>query len=127
MELKLKDLWYWTANFMLLASAFVSMYVNNGYPLLIVSIPLAFLDRAYVVPLLLFIAAIEGSFKVQGNSSDTESLAILSIAPLFAYDFIKHNAKMIPFKLGIFYIIFGAFLVIGIFVYFQHPEIQQYA
>jgi hypothetical protein len=127
MELKLKDVWYWTANFLLLASAFISMYVNNGYPLLIVSIPLALLDRAYVVPLLLFIAAIEGSFKVQGSSSDTESLAILAIVPFFAYDFIKHNGKMIPFKLGIFYIIFGVFLVIGIFVYFQHPQIQQHA
>ena len=30
MNLKLKDMWYWIANFALLGSAFISMYVNNA-------------------------------------------------------------------------------------------------
>jgi hypothetical protein len=35
-NLKLKDLWYWVANFALLGSAFLSMYVNNALPMLAV-------------------------------------------------------------------------------------------
>ncbi|HEY6978155.1 MAG TPA: hypothetical protein VH396_17765, partial [Chitinophagaceae bacterium] len=69
MNLKLKDLWYWIANFALVGSAFVSMSMSNPYAMLAVAIPLIFLDRAYAVPVLLFIAAIEGSFKVEGGSS----------------------------------------------------------
>ena len=77
MNLKLKDLWYWIANFALVGSAFLSMYMNNAYPMLAVAIPLILLDRAYVVPVLLFIAAIEGSFKVQDAASQAESTAIM--------------------------------------------------
>src|SRR5206468_1471435 len=125
-NLKLKDLWYWSANFALLASAFLSMYVNNALPMLAVSIPLVMLDRAYVVPLLLFIAAIEGSFKVEDAASQAESTAILMIGPLFAYDFIRKNGRMVPYSLVLLYIIFGMFVVIGMFTYSSHPQITQY-
>lgn len=125
-NVKLKDLWYWTANFALLGSAFLSMYVNNALPMLAVSIPLVILDRAYVVPLLLFIAAIEGSFKVEDAASQAESTAILMIGPLFAYDFIKKNGRMVPYSLVLLYIIFGVFVVIGMVTYASHPQITQY-
>jgi O-antigen ligase len=125
-NLKLKDLWYWVANFALLGSAFLSMYVNNALPMLAVSIPLVILDRAYVVPLLLFIAAIEGSFKVQDAASQAESTAIMLIGPLFAYDFIKKNGIKVPYNLALLYIIFGMFVVVGMFTYASHPQITQY-
>src|SRR6266480_6218582 len=103
MNLKLKDLWYWMANFALLGSAFVSMYMNNAYALLAVAIPLVLLDRAYVIPTLLFIAAIEGSFKVEDAASEAESTAIMLMGPFLIYDFIRRNHKMIPFKLVLLY------------------------
>ena len=53
MNVKLKDVWYWAANFALVGSAFVSMTMNNAYAMLAVAIPLIFLDRAYAVPVLL--------------------------------------------------------------------------
>jgi O-antigen ligase len=126
MNLKLKDLWYWVANFALLGSAFLSMYANSALPMLAVSIPLVILDRAYVVPLLLFIAAIEGSFKVEDAASQAESTAIMLIGPLFAYDFIRKNGRMVPYGLVLLYIIFGLFVVIGMFTYASHPQIQQF-
>jgi len=125
-NVQLKDLWYWTANFALLGSAFLSMYMSNAYPMLAVALPLVLLDRAYVVPLLLFIAAIEGSFKVEDAASQAESTAIMLIGPILAYDFIKRNAKMVPFKMVLLYIIFASFVVLGIFIYNMHPQIPQF-
>src|SRR5574337_828120 len=126
MNVKLKDAWYWVANFILLGSAFLSMYVNSALPMLAVSIPLVILDRAYVVPLLLFIAAIEGSFKVEDAASQAESTAIILIGPLFAYDFIRKNGRMVPYGIVLLYLIFGMFVVIGMFTYANHPQILQY-
>ncbi len=125
-SLRLKDLWYWTANFAILGAAWFSMYFNNALPLLAVAIPLVMLDRAYVVPLLLFIAAIEGSFKVEDAASQAESTAILFIGPFFAYDFITGNARKVPFKLSLLYLIFGFFVILGMVIYAQHPQIKQY-
>lgn len=113
-NLKIKDMWYWIAAMAMMGSAFLSMYLNNGLPFVAVTIPLVLLDRAYAVPLLLFIAAIEGSFKTltSGNES-TETMAILLMMPLFVYDYIKKNSTMIPFKFSLLYVIFGAFVIIG--------------
>jgi O-antigen ligase len=127
MNLKLKDLWYWVANLALVGSAFASMYMNNAYAMLAVAIPLIFLDRAYVVPVLLFIAAIEGSFKVEGGtSSDAETIVIAVVGPILAYDLIRRNSKKVPFQFVLLYLIFGLFVVIGIFIYNMHPEIKNY-
>ncbi len=126
MNLKLKDLWYWIANFALLGSAFLSMYMNNAYAMLAVAIPLILFDRAYVIPTLLFIAAIEGSFKVEDAASEAESTAIMLMGPFLIYDFIRKNHKIIPFKLVLLYLIFGVFVVLGLFIYNMHPQIQQY-
>jgi len=127
MNLKLKDLWYWIANFALVGSALVSMYMNNAYAMLAVAIPLIFLDRAYAVPILLFIAAIEGSFKVEGgSSSDAESIVIAVVGPILAYDLIRKNSKKVPFQFVLLYLIFGAFVIVGCFIFTMHPEINQY-
>src|SRR4051812_30681517 len=116
MNLKLKDLNYWIANFALLGSAFVSMYMNNAYAMLAVAIPLIFLDRAYVVPVLLFIAAIEGSFKVEGgSSSDAETIVIGVVGPILLYDLIRRNSKKVPIQFVLLYFIFGSFVVLGLF------------
>ena len=48
-DVQLKTVWYWTANFAMVGSAFLSMYMNNGYAFLAVSIPLVLLDRAYLM------------------------------------------------------------------------------
>jgi len=111
----------------LVGSAFVSMYMNNAYAILAVAIPLIFLDRAYVLPVLLFIAAIEGSFKVEGgSSSDAETIVIAVVGPILAYDLIRRNSKPVPFQFVLLYVIFGFFVVVGLFVYTTHPQINQF-
>lgn len=125
-NLKVNDLAYWAANFAILGAAFFSMYVNNAYPLLAVAVPLILLDRAYVVPVLLFIAAIEGAFKIEDAASVAESRAIELIMPFFIYDYFINNSKKIPFKLSLLYLIFGVFCIIGMFVYSGNKNIQQF-
>jgi len=127
MNLKLKDLWYWIANFALVGSAFVSMSMNNAYAMLAVALPLIFLDRAYAIPVLLFIATIEGSFKVEGgSSSDAESIVIGIVGPILAYDLIRKNSKKVPFQFVLLYLIFGFFVLVGLFTFRMHPQINQY-
>jgi hypothetical protein len=125
-DIKIKDLWYWTANFALLASAFLSMYLNNAYPMLAVALPLIMLDRAYIVPVLLFIACIEGSFKTEDSSSQAESTAIMLAAPFFAYDFLQRNGKMVPFKFVMIFLGFGVFIIVGIMTFNMHHEIIEF-
>lgn len=126
-NLKLKDMWYWAAVVMMMGSAFLSMYLNNGLPFVAVTIPLVLLDRAYAVPLLLFIAAIEGSFKTltSGNES-TETMAIMLMMPLFVYDYIKNNSKMVPFKFSMLFLVFAFFVIIGMFTWSDHPQIKHF-
>ncbi|MEP6845492.1 MAG: hypothetical protein ABI861_05790, partial [Panacibacter sp.] len=126
MNLKLDALWYWTANFAILGSAFLSMYLNNAYPLLAIAVPLIILDRAYIVPILLFISAIEGSFKVEDASSQAESTAIMLILPFFIYDYITTNKKKVPFNLTLLYLVFGLFVFIGMYIYSGNKNIQQF-
>lgn len=124
--LRLKDAWYWVTVLAMMGSAFLSMYLNNGYPFVMVTICFVLLDRAYAVPLLLFIAAIEGSFKTLDTNSSTETAAIMMMMPLFIYDYIKANGKMIPYKFSILFIIFGMFVIIGMFTWTSHPYIKQF-
>lgn len=125
-NLKLDALWYWTANFAILGSAFLSMYLNNAYPLLGIAVPLIIIDRAYVVPILLFIAAIEGSFKVEDAASKAETYAIMLILPFFAFDYITGNKVKLPFKISLLYLVFGFFVLVGMFVYSGNKNIQQF-
>ena len=83
LEMNFKDMWYCGTNFALLAMASLSMYIDNPIPMLAVAVPLCLLDRAYVIPLLLFIACIEGSFSSEDSSSQAESLAIIAIGILY--------------------------------------------
>jgi O-antigen ligase len=126
-DLKLKDMWYWTANFAMMGAAFLSMYLNNGLPFVAVTIPLVLLDRAYAVPLLLFIAAIEGSFKTldSGNQS-TETMAIMLMMPLFIYDYIKNNSVKVPYKFSMLFLLFGLLVIMGMFTWNSHPEIKRF-
>ena len=111
-ELKLKDAWYWGSGFAMLAMASISMYLDNPLPMLAVALPLILLDRAYIIPVLLFIACIEGSFSSEDSSSQAESLAILFIGPLFIYDFFHHNKVKVPYKFVLLFLIL-AFLLSG--------------
>ncbi|HRI19904.1 MAG TPA: O-antigen ligase family protein [Panacibacter sp.] len=125
-NLKLKDMWYWGANFALLLSAFVSMYMSNGIPILLVGAPLVLLDRAYLVPMLLFLACIEGSFKVEGVSSSTESEAIMLAAPFLVFDFFQKNGEKVPLKFTLLYLGWLLFVGIGFYTYSSHPYIRQF-
>ena len=111
---------------MLLGTAFLSMYLSNAYSMIAVAIPLIMLDRAWMVPTLLFIAAIEGSFKVEDAASEVESTVILAIMPLLVYDFITNlGRKHVPAKLTSLYIIFAIFIFIGMYTYGSNPKIMQ--
>ncbi|QEC69591.1 O-antigen ligase family protein [Panacibacter ginsenosidivorans] len=126
MNLKLKDAWYWIANFAILGTCSLSMYLDDPLPLLAVAVPLIMLDRAYVVPVLLFIACIEGSFASEDSSSKAETYAIAFIMPFFLYDYIKHNKTKIPYALSLLYIVFGFFIIWGMIIWSTHPEIKKY-
>lgn len=126
LNLGIKALWYWVANFAILGSAFLSMYLNNAYPLIGIALPLIVLDRAYIIPILLFISAIEGSFKVEDAASKAESTTIMLMLPFFVFDFLTGNRKKVPFQLSLLYIVFGVFVFIGMFIYSGNKNIQQY-
>lgn len=126
MNLKLTDLWYWVANIVILVMVWISMYLSNAWPLLLVSVPLFLLDRAYIIPVLLIIAGIEGSFKTEDASSQAESMAIMMVAPFFLFDFFRNNSVKVPFKLSVLYITMAFFVVLGAFIYMQHSQIIQY-
>jgi O-antigen ligase len=121
-NLTLGALWYWAANFAILGSAYLSMYLNNAYPLLAIAVPLILLDRAYVVPILVFIAAIEGSFKVEDAASKAETYAIMLVLPFFAYDFVTNNKVKVPFKFSALYVLFGFFVIVGMFIYGMNQD-----
>ena len=122
-DIQLKTIWYWIANFAMVGSAFLSMYMNNGYAFLAVAIPLVLLDRAYLMPTLLFIACVEGSFRTADSGSETETTAILLTAPLLIYDFITKIRLLVPYKFSMIYLGFFVFCVIGIFMWHMHPQI----
>ena len=123
-ELKLKDVWYWGSNFALLGTASLSMYLDNPIPMLLVALPLIMLDRAYFVPVLMFIACIEGSFSSEDSSSQAESWAIMALTPIFIFDFFHHNKVKVPTKFVIIFIVFLFFVLFGAIVYKMHPYIQ---
>lgn len=125
LNLSLNAIWYWGANFAILASAYLSMYLNNAYPLLGIAVPLIIIDRAYVIPILVFIAAIEGSFKVEDASSKAETYAIMLVLPFFVYDYLSHNKVKVPFKLSLLYVVFGFFVIVGMFIYGNNKNIAQ--
>ena len=125
-NLTLNALWYWSANFLILGMAFLSMYLNNALPLIATAVPLIMLDRAYMVPILVFIAAIEGSFKVEDAASKAESTAIMMLLPFLAYDFVTQNKKKIPYNLSLLYLVFAVFVITGMFIYSGNKNIQQF-
>ena len=126
MTLKLKDAWYWIANFAILASCSVSMMMDDPIYLIAVAAPLIFLDRAYVVPVFIFIACIEGSFVSDDASSKAETYAIAVALPFFLYDIITRNKIKVPFKLSLLYVFFGVFVISGMITWGAHPEIKRY-
>lgn len=125
-ELKLKDIWYWGTNLAMIGMASVSMYLDNPLPLLAVAVPLCLLDRAYIIPLLIFIACIEGSFSSEDSSSQAESLAIMAIGPMFLWDFFKNNKVKVGLTISFLFITFGFFVIWGIIIYKMNTHIVQY-
>jgi len=126
LEMNFKDMWYWGTNFALLAMASLSMYLDNPIPMLAVAVPLCLLDRAYVIPLLLFIACIEGSFSSEDSSSQAESLAIIAIGPMFLWDFFKHNGVKVPLKISLLFLTFIIFVIWGIIIFKMNTHIVQF-
>lgn len=121
--IKLKQIGYALGIGAFVLSIAASLVINNSLPLLVVAFPLILFNRAYVLPLLLIIPAIEGALTVGDTPPITESLAIAGLIPLFAYDILRTKKVVIPAKVATLYFIFFIFIVMGFFVYSQHPEI----
>jgi len=126
MNLKLKDAWYWIANFAILGTCSLSMYMDDPIYLIAVAAPLILMDRAYVIPVFIFIACIEGSFVSEDASSKAETYAIAVALPFFLYDFIKHNKVKVPFQFSMLFVIMGIFVIIGMITWGAHPEIKKW-
>lgn len=107
---------------------YFSLYMQNPYPLVALTIPLVLYDRAYMYPMFVAIALTQGAYSDAssgvgtGDSSFAESATILAVAPMLAYDLLTQKSKMVPFRFAIIYLLFFIFIYIGLFVYYQHPE-----
>ncbi len=123
MTVKLKDIAYALGIAFFIASIVGALFINNSIIILIGAFPLILFNRKYVVPLLLIIPAIEGAFKVENTASITESVAIAGLMPLFIYDLLQKNKQHVPLKLTALYVVFAFFIILGLFVYQQHPEV----
>jgi hypothetical protein len=121
--IKLKDIGYAVSIAVFVLSISISLVINNSLPMLAVAFPLILLNRAFIIPLLIIIPAIEGAFKVEDTASITETVAIAGLLPIFVYDLLKRNKVVVPMKLVLLYVGFAFFVIIGLVVYLQHPEI----
>lgn len=126
-SLKLTDVWHWGALFTIIATSFLSMYLSNSLPLMLVAFPIMILDRSFIVPVMLLIAATEGAYRTETETSQTESILLMAMVPIFLYDYSqKLGRNIIPAKITLLFVIFLLFVITGLFVYLSHPEIAQF-
>ena len=110
---------------LLLAALAVSLYMNDSTYILIVLLPIVILDRSFLIPLLFTIPVVEGVYATDTTSSNSETIAIAMLVPILAYDLVKRNKQMVPFKVTALYIIFVIMAFVGFIVYKRHPEISK--
>ncbi len=112
-------------SFLLLSALAVSLYMNDSTYILIVLLPIVIMDRSFLIPLLFTIPVVEGVYATDTTSSNSETVAIAMLVPVLAYDLIKRNKQMVPFKVTALYIIFIIMAFVGFIVYKRHPEISK--
>ena len=110
---------------LLLAALALSLYMNDSTYILIVLLPIVVLDRSFLIPILFTIPTVEGVYATDTTSSNSETIAIAMLIPVLAYDLLKRNKRMIPFKVVALYLIFIIMVFVGFIVYKRHPEISK--
>lgn len=109
---------------LLLAALSLSLYMSDSTYILIVLLPIVILDRAFLIPLLFTIPVVEGVYSTDSTASNSETIAIAMLVPILAYDLLKANKKMIPFKVVALYLIFIIMAFVGLIVYKRHHYIS---
>lgn len=110
---------------LLLAALWMSLVESDSTYILIVLLPMVILDRSFLIPILFTIPTVEGVYSTDTTSSNSETIAIAMLIPVLAYDLIKRNKRMIPFKIVALYLIFMVMVFVGFMVYKRHPEISK--
>ena len=101
---------------------------STSTPLVLISVPLVLYDRAYMFPMFLTLSLSQGAFTQAtsgvgtSTASYSESLSIAAVTPMLAYDLFTQKSKMIPYRFVLLFLIFGMFVYLGIFIYYQHPQ-----
>ncbi len=109
---------------LLLAALATSLYMSDSTYILIVLLPIVILDRSFLIPILFTIPVVEGVYSTDTSSSNSETIAIAMLVPIMAYDLLKANKKMIPFKVVALYLIFIIMAFVGLIVYKRHHDIS---
>src|SRR4051794_20425814 len=110
---------------MFLGALFVSLYLSNSIPILLVLWPLVFIDRAFLIPILFTIPLVEGVYATIDTSSNTESIAIAMLAPILGYDLLRRNSVNIPMRINALFAGFIIMTIVGYIVYRQHGFINK--
>ncbi len=103
---------------------YTSLVMTTATPLILITLPLVAYDRAFLFPIFMSIPLAQGAFITDQVDTDTlaESVALASVCPLLLYDVLRLKSRQVPYRFVILYVIFGFFVVLGAFVYWQHPE-----
>lgn len=103
---------------------FSSLVLTTSTPLILITLPLVAYDRAFLFPIFMSIPLAQGAFITETVDVDTlaESVALASVCPLLLFDVLRVKSRTVPYRFVVFYIIFAFFVLLGLFVYYQHPE-----
>ncbi len=133
-----KQIKFWLGLFFFLVSVVVSTIIGSGIPLLVVTIPMIWFNRDYLIPLLLIIPIVEGALTTNtlvtttneagvSQSSNAESLAIALLTPIIIYDLIQKAKRKVPLRITLLYIYLAIIVGVGYMVLLLHPQIPQIA
>ncbi len=124
--LKVKDIVFWFTLIIFSLALWTSLVMVTAMPLIIITLPMILYDRAYFFPIFMAIPLAQGAF-ISGEidtDSFAESIAIASVLPLLLYDIISKKSNVVPYRFVVYYVIFGFFIVLGVFVYYQHTDVN---
>ncbi len=106
----------------LCVALWTSLVMTTATPLIIITLPLILYDRAYFFPIFMAIPLAQGAF-ISGEidtDSFAESIAIACVSPVLLFDVLSQKSKKVPFRFVVYFLLFGFFILLGIFVYYQH-------
>ncbi|MEP6595967.1 MAG: O-antigen ligase family protein [Ginsengibacter sp.] len=120
--IKLKDVTFWFTVALFSLALWISLVLTTATPLVIITLPLIAYDRAYFFPVFMAIPLAQGAFITDVVDTDTfaESIALATVAPLLLFDVLRLKSKIVPYRFVVFYVLFGFFIILGCFVYYQH-------